>query len=94
MTAAVVPTLEPRAEAEGAHTVFRRGSGGRVRAYATYVPQTNPRDPSRWQLAKRFDGEGRAHYNKTTGQSVPTPHVHEPLVGSEVRPALPGEVPK
>ena len=67
--------------------MFRRGSDGRVRAYVTYAAQANPRDPSRWQVVKRFDGEGRAHYNKSTGQAVPTPHVHERKAGGGVRPA-------
>jgi hypothetical protein len=74
--------------------VFRRGLDGRVRSYVTYIAQTNARDPSRWQLAKRFDGEGRAHYNKATGQAVSTPHVHEPLAMGGVRPARRREIPR
>jgi hypothetical protein len=81
--------LEPRSDAAGAHTVFRRGPDGRVRSYVTY-----PREPSRWQVAKRFDGEGRAHYDKTTGQAVPTPHVHDPAAAGGVRPARRREIPR
>jgi Bacterial toxin 24 len=86
--------LEPQANADGAHTVFRRGPDGSVRSYVTYIAQTNPRAPSRWQVAKRFDGEGRAHYNKGTGQAVPTPHVHEPRAVGGVRPARRHEIPR
>jgi hypothetical protein len=89
-----IPVLEPRFDAEGAHSVFRRAADGRVRSYTTYTVQTNPREPSPWQLAKRFDGEGRAHYNKATGQPVPTPHVHQPSARGGVRPARRGEVPR
>jgi len=70
------------------------GPDGRVRSYVTYIAQTNPRDPSRWQVAKRFDGEGRALYNKTIGQAVPTPHVHEPTAPGGVRPARRREIPR
>lgn len=62
----VIALLQPRSDAEGVHTVFRRGPDGRVRSYVTYTTQTKPRDPSRWQKAKRFDGDGRAHYSKRT----------------------------
>ena len=86
--------LEPRSEAEGAHTVFRRGPDGRVRSYVTYIDQADPRDRSRWQVAKRFDGGGRAHYNKSTGQAVQTPHVHEPTALGGVRPARRREIPR
>ena len=93
-TGTVIPLQEPRSDAEGAHTVFRRGPDGRVRSYVTYTTQTNPRDPSRRRVAKRFDGEGRAHYNKSTGQAVPTPHVHERKAGGGVRPARRHEIPR
>jgi hypothetical protein len=86
--------LKPESHAEGAHTVFRRGLDGRVGSYVTYIAQTNPRAPSRWQMAKRFDGEGRAHYNKSTGQAVPTPHVHEPTAAGGVRAARRREIPR
>jgi hypothetical protein len=74
--------------------VFRRGLDGRVRSYVTYIAQTDPRAPSRWQVAKRFDGEGRAHYNRSTGQAVPTPHVHEPTAAGGVRAARRREIPR
>jgi hypothetical protein len=91
---AIIPVLEPRSDAEGAHTVFRRSPDGQVTSYVTYVAQTNPRNPFRWQLAKRFDGEGRAHYNKATGQLVPTPHIHERSAKGGVRRARRGEIPR
>ena len=42
---------------------------------------------------KRVDLQGGSHYNKATGQDVPTPHTHGPNIPGGVRPANPSEIP-
>jgi RHS repeat-associated protein len=64
--ALVIASLRPVSGAAGAHTVFKYG-GGRVSKYATFSPQTNPRDPRAWQRSTMFHGSGNGHYNKVTG---------------------------
>jgi hypothetical protein len=87
--------LRPDTSAVGAHTTFRVDpSSGRVTHYETWHPQTNPRNPNRWESAKRYDGVGGAHFNKSTGADVPTPHVHDRTTPGGVRPPLPDEVPR
>jgi hypothetical protein len=54
---------------------------------------TNPRYPHAYQETLRYDGRGQPHYNKVTGQDVPTPHVHTSTAPGGVRPAAPGEIP-
>ena len=81
--------------ADGAHTVLRTDlRAGRITHYGTRIPQTNPRNPNPWQQEKRFDGVGPGHYNKVTGDVVPTPHVHDSQVPGGVRPPTPGELPR
>jgi hypothetical protein len=46
------------------------------------------------QLEKRCDLIGKAHFNKLTGESVPTPHVHESGVAGGARLAESHEIPK
>jgi RHS repeat-associated protein len=87
--------LKPDDKAEGPHTVFNRDRGtGRVKRYETYRPQTNPRDPKKWERVKALDAEGPRHWNKATQRDVPTPHVHDPNTPGGVRPATPEETPK
>ncbi|WP_217185396.1 RHS repeat-associated core domain-containing protein [Streptomyces sp. AC495_CC817] len=67
----------PHPDAEGPHTTFMRdGSSGAIKKYATWVEQTNPRDPAPWSLQKRFDRFGPEHKN-ADGTVVPTPHINE-----------------
>ena len=74
--------------------MFRRdGTTGRVSHYETKIPQTNPRNPTPWQVEKRFDGQGPSDFNKATQQHVPTPHVHDPATPGGVRPASADELP-
>lgn len=77
--------------AVGPHAVAERDSTGRVIQYKEFVP--NPRNPSGWDVAKRFDLMGAPHFNKTTKQYVPTPHVHDPDTPGGVRVPEPWEVP-
>jgi RHS repeat-associated protein len=84
--------LAPDPTAEGPHTSFKRGADGKVSGYETYKP-SDPRNPNPWTSEKRVDVTGAPHYNKVTGQDVPTPHVQSPEVPGGVRPAEPWEIP-
>jgi RHS repeat-associated protein len=81
--------LRPDANAEGDHSTFKTDPQGKVTNYAEW--EENPRNPSGFDEVKRLDKTGGSHFDKATGQDVPTPHVHE---GGGVRPALPEEIPK
>jgi hypothetical protein len=82
-------------EPEGPHTTFRADPEiGRITHYETRQPQTDPRNPNQWETVKRYDGTGKAHFNKATQEYVPTPHVHEPNTPGGVRPATPQEIPQ
>lgn len=86
--------LEPNLDASGPHTTFKRDPvTGKIMGYETYTPQTNHQNPNPWQSQGRFDLQGLPHFNKATGEYVPTPHVHDPTVPGGVRPAIPGEIP-
>jgi len=83
--------LAPDANAEGDHTVFRRGGDGEITNYATY--EANHKNPSGFQETKRVDLAGQPHYDKAARRYIPTPHVKE--AGEKgVRPADPSEIPK
>jgi len=86
--------IAPDPDAKGPHTVIRRNpQTGQIIRYATYIPQTNPRNPAKWQLVKRVDLVGDEHFNKVPKQYIPVPHVHDPSFPGGIRPALPGELP-
>jgi hypothetical protein len=86
--------IAPDPDAKGPHTVIRRNpQTGQTIRYATYIPQTNPRNPAKWQLVKRVDLVGDEHYNKVLKQYIPVPHVHDPSFPGGIRPALPEELP-
>ncbi|WP_441251051.1 DUF6531 domain-containing protein [Kitasatospora sp. McL0602] len=71
--------LRPDPNAVGPHTTFRRdGTTGQVTHFAEWEPQDNPRDPAPWKMTKRADMVGPAHYDRTTGVTIPTPHVNLP----------------
>jgi hypothetical protein len=77
---------------EGAHSVFKTHNG-KVIHYETRIPQTNLKNPNPFETVKRFDGTGRGHFNKTTQQNVPTPHIHDPKAPGGVRAPLSDELP-
>ena len=82
--------IAPDPNAQGPHTVIRRNpQTGQIIRYATYIPQTNPRNPAKWQLVKRVDLVGDEHFNKVLKQYIPVPHVHDPSFPGGIRPALP-----
>jgi hypothetical protein len=57
--------IAPDPDAKGPHTVIRRNpQTGQIIRYATYIPQTNPRNPAKWQLVKRVDLIGSGHYKR------------------------------
>ncbi len=86
--------LAPVPDAEGPHSVAKRDpKTGKVKKYETYRPQSNPNNPNEWESEKRYDSEGAPHYNKHTGQKVPTPHVHDPQTPGGVREPQSGEIP-
>lgn len=85
--------LCPNPDATGPHTSFRRdGTTGEIDHYETYDRPTDPRDPRPWLTVKRVDVKGKPHYDKKTGQTVPTPHVNLP--GGSARAAEPWEIPR
>lgn len=86
--------LVPDPDAQGPHSVFRRGEDGRITHYEEFRPQSNPKNPNPWESTKRFDGEGKPHYNKQTGEQVETPHMHDPMAPDGVRSPTPDELPK
>ncbi|MFE3553029.1 RHS repeat-associated core domain-containing protein [Streptomyces kronopolitis] len=82
--------LRPDPDATGPHTTFRRdGTTGQVNHYAEWGPQDNPHDPAPWKMTKRADMVGPAHYDRTTGETIPTPHVNLP--DGSARPTEPWE---
>ncbi|MEV0725925.1 hypothetical protein AB0I37_24490 [Micromonospora purpureochromogenes] len=84
--------LRPDLNAVGEHTTFvRDGTTGQVKKWATWRPQTNPRNPAPFEMVERFDLQGPAHTNKD-GTKVPTPHINLPN-GGDARPAQPWEIP-
>ncbi|MFG3697675.1 polymorphic toxin-type HINT domain-containing protein [Micromonospora sp. NPDC047620] len=84
--------LRPDPNAVGEHTTFARdGTTGQVKKWATWRPQTNPRNPAPFEMVERFDLQGPAHTNKD-GTKVPTPHINLPN-GGDARPAQPWEIP-
>ncbi|WP_326797252.1 DUF6531 domain-containing protein [Streptomyces sp. NBC_01808] len=83
--------LRPDPNATGPHTTFRRdASTGRVVHYAEWAPQSNPKNPAPWEMVKRADMQGQPHFDKTTGQVIPTPHINLP--DGSARPAEPWEI--
>lgn len=85
--------LAPNPLAEGPHVTFRTDKQtGLVTNYAEWVP--NPFHPEGWDLVKRVDLRGEAHYNKVLGIDVPTPHVQARGIPGGVRPAYDWELPR
>jgi hypothetical protein len=86
--------LKPDQNAQGDHSTFQRDDNGDIYKYQEW--NQNDRNPSGYDAGKRFDGgtpdgkPGAEHYNKKTGEFVPTPHVQE---GKTVRPANSNELP-
>jgi hypothetical protein len=77
--------LRPNPSATGAHTTYRTNpTTGRITHYETWTP--NPRNPSGFDSAIRYDGVGRPHNNLM-------PHVHDRLAPGGVRAPHPWEFP-
>lgn len=95
-TAAVIPGEgEEELGAEGLNgsfSTFTRDESGAVNKYTTYGP-ADPRDPEDFRPTSRYDGTGKGHFNKVTGERVATPHVHDPNTPGGVRPPNPEEIP-
>ena len=86
--------LAPDPDAVGPHTTFSRDPvTGEITHYATWEPNPYPDYPSDWIQSSHYDGVGRAHFNKVTGDYVPTPHVQGRGIPGGVRPAVPWEIP-
>jgi RHS repeat-associated protein len=81
--------LKPDEDAGGDHSTFKRDADGNVTSYETY--SKNPQNPSGFDTKKRYDGTGKGHYDKKTGEMIETPHVHE---GKNVRKPKKEEIPK
>ncbi len=76
----------------GALRTFTRDESGAVNKYTTYGP-ADPRDPEDFRPTSRYDGTGKGHFNKVTGERVATPHVHDPNTPGGVRPPNQEEIP-
>lgn len=83
--------LAPDKEAIGNHTSFIENIKGQILKYATYI--RNFLNPTGFDEEKRVDLSGNSHFNKTTGEIIDTPHVHEKGVLGEVRKANKNEIP-
>ena len=81
--------LEPSGEAEGDHSSYKKDADGNTTNYETY--EANPNNPSGYDTKKRYDGTGKGHYDKKSGEVVETPHVHE---NGKVRKPKKDEIPK
>ena len=78
-------------DAVGPHSTFNRNADGNITGHAEYTP--NPRNPTGFDEVKRVDTQHanpHTHKDRSTGNAVPTPHVHE---GKNCRPARPDELP-
>ncbi len=86
--------LEPDPNATGPHSTFKTDADGNVTHYATWKPNPYPDYPKPWIMEKRVDVVGDPHFNKVTGQTVPTPHAQGRGIPGGVRPAEKLELPK
>ncbi|HKO42783.1 MAG TPA: RHS repeat-associated core domain-containing protein, partial [Pyrinomonadaceae bacterium] len=78
--------VAPVPGAVGPHSALKFGPGGNITGYSTFRP--NPRNPTGFDLFKRFDLTGGPH------RGIPTPHVHRPGIPGGVRPARGNEIPR
>ena len=60
-----------------------------------YVPakKVNPKNPTGFDETIRYDGIGKLHTNKVTGEKL-MPHVHDKKAIGELRLPEPWEIPK
>ena len=90
--------LSPDPKATGAHSVYKNDSKtGEITSYETYKPQSNPKNPNKWEVEKKYHGteaRGGGHFNKKERVRVKTPHVHDPKVPGKVRVPRKDEIPK
>jgi len=84
--------LKPDAEATGPHTTFKRDPNtGKITNYETWG-KTDPRNPNPFESKIRFDGTGKPHFNKVTGEKL-LPHVHDKTILGGVREPFLWEIP-
>ena len=80
------------------HMVTLKNEKGEITKYEIFRPQTNPRNPNRWESVKRYDGPGSGgddkHFNKVLKKWIETPHVHDPACPGGIRPPFPWEMPE
>jgi len=87
--------LRPHPDASGPHTTIKRDPDtGEITHYETYRPQTNPKNPNKWESVKRYDGpKTDKHWNKKLNEDVNPPHIHDPTAPGGIRPAQSWEIP-
>jgi hypothetical protein len=82
-----------RLSPKSAHSTFRTRADGRVTHHAEWQP--NPQNPSGFDLTQRVDTQyasPHSHFNKVTGEYVPTPHTQGSGIPGGVRPSTPNEL--
>ena len=85
--------IEPCKDTNEPHSVFAMNNKGEVIKYVTFKPQSNPRNPSKFEREKMFhrgdlNDINESHYYN--GEKIIGPHIHE---GGKVRKARPDEIP-
>lgn len=84
--------VNPDTRATGPHTTWKTDPDtGEITRHETWTP--NEQNPTGWDSTQSTDIEGKSHFNKKTGESVPTPHTQGKGIEGGVRPAKPSEIP-
>ena len=83
--------IRPNSNATGKHAVYKPDSvTGKITNYKVY--DINSQNPSGFDEILGYDGVGKPHVNKVTGEKL-LPHVHDKNCIGGVRRPLPGEIP-
>lgn len=82
-------------KSQGPHSTFRHDANGNISHHAEWTP--NSKNPTGFDQTKRIDTQysnPHTHVNKSTRDTVPTPHAHDQSALGGVRPARPDELPR
>lgn len=85
-------TVTPDTSAAGPHTTWKTDPvTGEITRHGTWTP--NDQNPTGWDTTQSTDLEGKSHFNKKTGERVPTPHTQGKGIDGGIRPAKSSEIP-